>query len=1155
MASPQTSDDGWIDVPSPAGATAGVTPGGVRGAVSPTSDQDGWVDIPSPGAAANAGSSDDGWVDVPSPGASDTDKPDTHADVESISKTRDGGGTGIVYQSDLESLAQAHGVDASELKGWVGYLTGTLAPEAREGVEHVTEGVKSTVGVMSGGMPAGLAKKWLVDDESKRRALDDLASLIDKRKSGLTSVAEMASSVAAPAVGGVTRLASGASKAIRGAAAVGEAVGLGAGYGYAGSNEDNELQSTLMGAGVGGILGGAAAKLGARMESKAAQKLAAEAPEAMEAVEKGAEDAVSAASRAYEAAQDAEQALQQAVIHTPAIRESARSRDIVKFMDSTTPEQRRVLAQLADADTKLPKRAVSAYGEEGTRAWMLVRETTENFDRTINVGQRQGGIRDRIAGGDQKYIEDAYVRMRQTQYMDREIMKLPGSAAASMSLGGRVTRFMSDLRYVTNSIDRRLQIRITPDLDRLSASFNRMTKDLRASALLLRSLHEVLLAAERKPTLAGAKFDMYTALEEPAEALAKYTPAQQQAIKAWRFGWESLRELANKRGLPIAKLTDDAGNELAYVYHKAVDPIEFVKRMEQKGEELGVRLGRIVRDEHQDIPDEVLQKILTRAEAGDKPAVEFVSGLKLVSGSAVKNVTQARKAINEMSDTSRVGHNLETVAGAALERKGEIPEFLRERDVTKLFMAYANSTLRHAHLRGDLDAMRGWANAVERRDPISAEYIRRYVEDIVGVRAGSAAEMRGEAGARIQLFLMRKARRATRPAEKAFYTAAARLPDLLPRVSGNMYSYYLGAKLHKVAENLTSPFTVGIPSTGLHKSAGQWIAGTADVIKTFGRGPRGTKRMKEELIERGLMPADQPFEAHRWMREGLERSWFKRNGTAAMDGVNRLAMYMYQQSDAITRGITLQTSKRFAAGMRRGDPKAIEVIKHMDPGYQAEVRELLARGEDPTDSIARWLNGYTQFNYNRASMSEYGRFMGGLFSTFSKWPTSTFGEIAYRVEAAHDSGQWSPHMAKLAQKYFGPWIALFAVSRVIRDGITDGVDEQTLNPFSRGTPEWRDASPQLAQVLPDPGRLTPLGTLGGLVTSAPAPRGTYDVSKQILDGNLSGASMAALRAALPFTSGSVIGRFIVEDLPAWQGERPDGKVHDALLQGLGIKDE
>lgn len=1157
MPTSQQDNDGWIDVPAaapqPKAADIGVALGGVRGA-QPASTDDGWVDVPS--SAQSTKPDADGWVDVPTPvtsGDAPVEQPEApRADTEALGASRDGGGTGIVYGADLESLGATHGVDPSELRGWVGYLTGTLAPEARDGVEHVTEGLKSTAGVMSGGLVAGLAKKWAVADESKRRALDDLAALIDERKSGLTVAGEMAAGMAAPAIGGVTRLASGASKAVRTGIGLAEAAGLGSAYGYAGSREGEELQGAAVGAGIGLGFGAIAGKLASKLESRAAARLAKEAPEAVAKMEEGAGDAVTAAGRAYEAVQDAESALKQAVLHASAVREAARTRDSVKFMDSTTPEQRSLLAQLADPSTKLPRRLVQAHGEDSAKAYMAVREATEQFDRQLGVGSRRGGVRDRIAQEGLEHVESQFMRQRQAKYLDAELMRLPGSSAAGTGILSRVTRVMSDLRYVTDAVDRRLQTRLTPDLDRLSASFNRMTDDLRSAALIQRGLHKVLLAAEGDVSKNGQKFDMYAALSEPADAISKYSPKQQDAIRAWRAGWESLRELANKRGVPIQKLTDESGKELSYVYHKAVDPVEFVRRMEAKGDDLGVGLNRVVDGEYRDVPDEVIAGVLQRAEAGDAAAVEFVSGLKLAGGSEVKSATQARAALNSLADTARVGHNLETVAGAALQRGGadgeaRIPEFLRERDVSKLFMPYANSTLRHAHLRGDLDAMRGWAQAIERRDPVSAAYIRNYIEDLVGVRSGSAAELRGKFGDRLQLAAMRRARRATGQAEKTFYTAIARVPDLMPRVSQHMYSYYLGAKLHKVLENVTSPFTVGLASTGA-RSTGHWLGGTADVIRAWS-GKGGAKRMKQELVERGLMPADQPFEAHRWMREGLERSPVKRLGTKALDGLNRFVMFAYQQSDAITRGITLNTSKRFASGMQRGDATAMRVLDDMSPGYRAEVQELLGRGEDPTDSIARWLNGYTQFNYNRASMSEYGRFMGGLFSTFSKWPTSTFGEIAYRVGAAHDSGVWTPHMTKLAQKYFGPWIALQAVSRVIR---AEGDVERAADPTA-SVPSWQEMNPQLAQAVPDPGRLSPFGTLGGLVTSAPGPRGAYDVSKKIVDGQPNAAAAAALRAALPFAPGSVVLRFFVEDLPAWGGETPQAKTAPYILQEMGLR--
>jgi hypothetical protein len=1053
------------------------------------------------------------------------------ADIDALARTRD---DMTISRRDLDYIAKKHGVDAQFLwdsVGWYGALHTPEGEDADVGLgTYVRETGKLAAGlgmnVVASGIPQGLVKKSL-RDESQRRALDDLERLIEARKPGWQTGAEIVGGLAVPA--GVAGKLHGMAKAgqiTKGAARAGmagEAAGLGLGIGYAHSNEDNELESTLVGGGVGLALLGAVGAGG-----KLLGRLRREAPEAAEAIQREALDVEAEAQKAFDANFQAEEALERVVLtgeRSKEVREVARENDLVGFLDRTTPEERVLLARLSNETADdLPQRATAAYGEDAVRAFRVVRESVDDLTGAVGAGVRRGGVDDVVAQEGAQHVRGIFRGERMAKYVDTQLQKLPESAASSGGFLERAVRFMSDLRYVTARMDRKLGTRITPLIDNLSANYNKFLGEMRRVSLEQAGLNKLA----RRAGAADGKFDLYKALEEPDEAITKYTPRQRDAILAWRSAFEAQRVRATELGLPITKFQGPEGGN--YVPHQTVDPVQYVLRMEERAAELGLKLEKTRKGAYLDLDDAKLQSILARAEAGEVPAAEFVQGLKLVVGGNVKGAGGMRMALNQMLDGSRLGHRLETVAGSSLEREGHIPQFLRETDVAKLYQKWAHNTFRHAYLRGDIQSLRVVAKALAKKDPEAAAYIQRHIEDLVGVRDGSAAAAQGRLFNSLQLKLLRAARRAGNGPTGWLIRGAAKFPDLVAALQAQVYPFALGLRVDKILENLTSPYLLTLPTLGPRGL--KYVAqGTFDAVLSMFK----TRRL---LLSKGLMPADQPFEAHRWMHEGLSASPIRELGSKALNGLNRFCMFAYQQTDMLTRGITYHTARRMAADMRAGNPGALHLLQEMDPGYQKLVAAKLEAGGDVTDDVAKWLNGYTQFNYNRASMSEYGRFMGHMFSTFSKWPTSIAGDFAYRVEKGLDEGRLTPEMMKLGMKYFAPLLSLYAADKAL-EHLAD------LSPEESGRMEMLIGKGGLSG-------LAPVGAIFGIVTSAPLP----SLAADFWTADAEEIGSVFRRQFARFTPGGTLLRLWYRDLPGWIDDEPTSRaVGTVLTEDLGLGDD
>lgn len=1063
------------------------------------------------------------------------------ADIEELAKRGTTVSLGLpikapISKQDLDYIAAKHGVPVDFLRESTGWLAGVLDPRERRGIEHVTESLKSTAGAAAEGLLFGLPQKlwnkFVVDDDAKRRAVDDLRKLIDERKSAGQMTGETALGFATGQLA-LDKLAKAGTATAR-ALGVAEATGMGAAAGYAHSGEDDELASTLVGGVLGLGLSGAPAAVGfvrSRFSKHAPEEVVRVATEA-------AEDSVARAKSNFAEAADAEAELARVVLGSPQVREAARSKDVYQFLDTAPPETITKLAQLADESTPgVSRRVQQAIGEDAARAWGVVREAVTEFDGRVGVGARRGGVRDIIEQEGMEEVAARFRGMREARYLNRVIDAIPEQEIGKPAAIRKFAAWYSDARHTLDSIDRRVGTRLVPTIDRLSGAYNKFRGDMVWASSLQRGLNRLLLRAEKQPTKAGDRFDLYAALDRKgSEKSSRYTPEQRRAIEAWRGGFEELRRKANELGIPVQKF--DGG----YVPHMVVDPAEFVRRMEVAGERLGLRLNQTAKSTYVGLDDAGIEAVLRRAEAGEKLAEEFVQGLTMARGGTVRSLTEAREALNGMLDLSRVGHALETRAGVSMAREGSIPLWLRERDPSRLFQRWAHGTFRHARMRRGLDELRTVAEAVQDKSPEASGYITRLIHDLVGVREGSAAAAQGEFGRRIQMNLWRAARRAGEyTATGKMYLQLAKLPDAISFFSSQLYAYGLGMRVDKFLENLTQPLTLTIPSIGI-RNGGYVMRGAADMLVHFGKGlRRGEPSLKEFLESKGLNPPDQPFESSRWLREGLERSPLRRAGQAVLEGSSRAAMLLYQQSDIMTRGITYHAARRVAEDVMSGKlaGRNLEIIlEEMGSGYRNLIREKLERGEDITQTVAEWMNAHTMFNYNRVSMSEYGRFMGSLFSTFSKWPTSIIGDLASRVDrVSRGDARLGPEMMRTGVKYLVPWLVL--------KGLHGAVSEEL------------DESPMAQMIVgKDLSKPAPIRSATGGLISAPLPRAVTEVGVKLIEDDPAAAGAAALRNMLPFTPGGVWIRMLYKDFPMWRGEQPDrGNPLELLLRDTGISEE
>lgn len=237
-------------------------------------------------------------------------------------------------------------------------------------------------------------------------------------------------------------------------------------------------------------------------------------------------------------------------------------------------------------------------------------------------------------------------------------------------------------------------------------------------------------------------------------------------------------------------------------------------------------------------------------------------------------------------------------------------------------------------------------------------------------------------------------------------------------------------------------------------------------------------------------------------------------------------MYLYTKMDTLNRAITLSTAEMMASDLARGSQLAQESLKKMP----ASVRKALSRTGGNEEAMARiladHLNASTQYNYNRPSMSEWGRTMGPFFSTFSKWPTATAGEIVQEFRNRGITGG----SLRNAEKYIAPFALFQLIDYALFQNDPDNMSDRQKKLLGYGG---------LTQS-------APIGAITGVVTGDFFTPPAIDAIVQstivpIVKGDSASMQKGMIDALQKFTPGSVYVRFLTDDLVTYlKGQRPEG---------------
>jgi hypothetical protein len=315
-------------------------------------------------------------------------------------------------------------------------------------------------------------------------------------------------------------------------------------------------------------------------------------------------------------------------------------------------------------------------------------------------------------------------------------------------------------------------------------------------------------------------------------------------------------------------------------------------------------------------------------------------------------------------------------------------------------------------------------------DKVSADYIVNLAKDLSGVRRGTFASWGKAKRAEWQTSMLKKADAAVSATGNKeageLYRVLGAAPELLTTMNQSMYNSFLGLSPRAAIQNMTQPILATVPELGWAYGSKKLLGAYRDLLH-LGAGaekglqvklnevtaPRFGKKagdtisaadFRTKLLATGKSTQQFNQEMAREHSSHLQKYGAWRGAEKAFNKWNTASMQLFEGAENINRSTTSLMATSVARDLlghtTPKDAEAAQVfVRNMGPAYRAEVGKALMNKDagKVTELLSNYLIGKTMFDYNRLTMSEYGRFMGPMFSVFTKWPTAVAGDIVVEM--------------------------------------------------------------------------------------------------------------------------------------------------------------
>ncbi len=1019
----------------------------------------------------------------------------------------------VITNKELAQIAKKHDVPVKTLRDALSFFGGRPEDITARDVVGGTLGLGSEMLLGAGQKAYKTAQSPKVE-----RALDDLQEFAAGRKSYLQKGAEFA----LPVVGQAAAIGKGALTAAKVGA------GMGAVAGVSGSRQGQELTSGIVGAGLGAglnvgfnkLLG----KVGAKAVSRAERELESTMPKVdIEAISKEALSKTQTSNKILEDLSFGNKSIQDLV---PAelnsiVNEQVPKEVVAEVLKGRGDIGKQITKQLIReglGDTPLNRAAKLAERvAQEDRIEFLTRAGVKPASNKIDdvqeafvSAQRQGPDYLR-----QIYKDHADIKAFRRQVEDSAIRDLTPTGKLDAALSYKI----SDGKFAMRMLDNKLGSEGEKLLTDLSSARNKLSY-IRSG--YRKEMDELYRQVDKSGTFKDATET--GRLADVIEGKAKPQPNDLPTVELVKNYTDRLYNFVTKKAkeegidaFSFPKRDKYLPNMMLSV-PETISKVqsELTKAVQDASQETGKKLSSLSQ-----LPAREWAKVQDSDSV--KNLVDFLNiGLAKEARKIPRSGAELEAMVMDATNSSAGVAALDKLARGIQARTGSIPDFVKEKNIFKALDRYTYDTLSNLYQRNTLSKLR---NLSEKMEAVGAraetDYLKNLLQDITGVREGTVAAWQRDFNTQVSKKLDASIEQALKEGKNAKATALGSIKymgDIPALMSRQIYPNVLGWNLRPIVQNMLSGVARLAPELGTKYGYSTYLRGTTYAVKN-------QAELSKDMIRLGLVPNAFTREGEQALAEGIMASKAGRMSADLLESSNKIGMSLFQGSEHLNRISVLGTAKMMANDIAKGSKLALDSLNKFPPYVRKEVVAANGDTQKIYETIGKYLNATTAFNYDRPTLFELGRTLGPLFSTFAKWPTSVFGEALADLKTAPTM---PAAVRRVAERLVLPFIGFAAIDHAIRDEL----DEKGRTAAIVGSRGISSAAP-----------VSSLGSVvsGGIFTPPMIDTVVQGLVVPALSGDPNTIGKGLDRAAFTYLPGAGFTKFLTDTLPTYiQDERPEG---------------
>ena len=724
---------------------------------------------------------------------------------------------------------------------------------------------------------------------------------------------------------------------------------------------------------------------------------------------------------------------------------------------------------------------------------MTEKEKLEAFNKLRSYKGREGDVKGGITDD---LLRDMYrgykarniliktakeLNVEQQKKIAAEMSKEDASKVTElMDAFGGTFKWFADGQYIGRALDRKLGFNFTSQLNGISETnnkfetskiglYNKILKAQKAEKELIKEMPE-LGKNKEEVSQSLARLRIYISENDEnylTPALEKFVdketrtitdPRIQNVMVRWNDFFELARDTINSTGYYTPRVE-------YYTTRKALKDTDLAISIQRSMQDL----KRYAISARVDDIFSLSKKNLAEIDVTGKEANDVLNDIKSLSYMAttrlgeVEELTEKNVAelvgslISEGKSRLGLGYEL----SAVMSRSGQnIAPRYRDLNLTSVAMRYIESNVRNAFFSKDytklsdsLDIVRaaGLKNA--------ADWMQDHLEDVVGGAASGKTKVSNMvlAGAETLKFRANLAFQNTRFEDTIVQRAVEGIPEFLGKWQSMIYPSYLGLNVKAHIRDYGQVLLKSAPELGGwygYKTAFLSYKDAINASRDPSTGRFSFTQLRDSLREKGVLGTSNiTAEAIRdYGGKSVPGSGLYRQS-------NEHLMAIYSIGDMTNRAVTYHMGKRLASDLAKGDEAAIKALRNMGQAAKsnlqaAGLRDAIEAGDmlKAGDILGKFLVAKTQFHYGLEQKAKYARFMGPLFSMFTKWPTSVGSEM---IDIWKENPGAYRKMKRYSQLYASPLMALIGIDYAIDEefgGREDGAYAYLVGSAAQSSP-------------------------------------------------------------------------------------------------------